>query len=287
MDARIDHVVKEVSRGRVFALLPDETQQQIQALSQDDLQEGARRVMTRPMPGDVSQAGRLLLNPCLAVQWISMFEELRLPAPLKLFEACAGGSDPVILAAEIYTAGRAEYTTINLNRKLAGELRGRLGKLRLRARIIEDHVEQAHNHIPRGSMDVACFHHAINDILQTAVSEPRGLDTRDIDWWTEERQMIEWLGDDYASGRLDDYARPALLNAVRRAIEMVRPGGYILFDHWTWDAHRQMSWFPWELFCSLIPLAREWIQEAGLPLVERPLKGRNPRWWACFRVLGS
>lgn len=280
----LDRIVHEVTQGRVFDLLPDETQAQIRALSEEEVREGARRVMTRPQPGDVSQAGRLLLNPCLAVQWLSAFEELGLPRPLRVFEPCAGSSDPVILATDLYTDGDADYTTINLNRPLADELWNKLAKVRIRVQIIEDDATRADAHLKPGSVDIACFHHAINDILQTAVAEPRGMDTRFVDWWPNERQMIEWLAEEERAGRLGERARPALMQAVQQAVHLVEPGGVLLFDHWTWEAHREMDWFPWELFCNMIPLARKWIREAGLPVRERPLAGRDPQWWMCLQV---
>src|SRR5207248_7362470 len=96
-DSMIDRMVHEVTQGAVFGLLPDETQAQIQALTEEQVRDGALRVMTRPQPGDVSQSGRLLMNPCLAVQWLAAFEELALPRDLRVFEPCAGGSEPVVL----------------------------------------------------------------------------------------------------------------------------------------------------------------------------------------------
>jgi hypothetical protein len=282
-DALVALAVEEVRRGRVYALLPDATQTQIAALTPDELRAGAVRTFSRPMPGEVSQAGRLLLNPCLAVQWLAAFEELGLPRALRVFEPCAGASEPVVLAAEIYSGGTADYTTLNLNRPLAAQLREKLGKVRSRVRIIEDEAQRARTHLKPGSVDVACFHHAVNDLLQTAVSEPRGMDTRIVDWWPNERQMIEWLAEEHRAGQLDARARPALVQAVREATDLVRPGGYLLFDHWTWHGHQAMDWFPWELFCDLIPLAREWIFAAGLPLEEVSMDGAEPRWWISLR----
>ncbi|MCC6728139.1 MAG: hypothetical protein IT208_02245 [Chthonomonadales bacterium] len=276
--------VEEVGGGRVFELLPEAAREDVAALSEEQLRDGAWRALTRPMPGDTAQSARLLLNPCLTVQWLAAFEELKLPPTLRVFEPCAGGSEPVIYAAELYTNGRGSYVTLNLNRPLAAELRGKLGKVRMDARVIEDNTLNAAAHLEPGTFDVACFHHAINDILQTAVAEPRGMDTRTVDWWPNERQMIEWLADDAANGRLDERARPALVEAVRAAIELVGAGGWILFDHWTWESHRSVQWLPWELYCDLVPLARRWIAQAGLPVEERPLAGRDARWWMCLRV---
>src|SRR5437660_1047664 len=128
MEALIERTVREVRGGHVHALLPDETQSRIDTLSFEEIRAGAIRTFTRPIPGDTSQASRLLLNPCLAVQWLAAFEELNLPRNLRVYEPCAGGSEPVILAAEIYSSGQGQYTTVNLNRILAAELRGKVDK---------------------------------------------------------------------------------------------------------------------------------------------------------------
>jgi SAM-dependent methyltransferase len=280
---RIHH---EVSQGAVFGLLPDETQARIRELPDEAVWTAARNVLTRPQPGDASQAGRLLLNPCLAASWLVAFEGLDLPRSLSVFEPCAGSSEPVILASEVYSAGTGRYTTVNLNRPLAAELRGKLGKLRMPLDIIEDNAADLAHPLPPDSVDIACFHHAVNDILQTAVSEPRGIDTATIDWWPNERRMIEWLGEDDVAGRLDEYARPALVSVIRNAVEMVKPGGVLLFDHWTWEAHRNVDWFPWGLFNRLIPLARAWVLAEDLPVVEVPLPGRDPQWWMCLTKAG-
>jgi hypothetical protein len=281
----VDRTVEEVARGDVFALLPDEVQAQVRAQSESDVRDAAARTLVRPMSANPAQAARALLNPCLTVQWLAAFEELGLPRNMRVFEPCSGGSEPVLYATEVYTRGGGAYTTINLNRPLAAELRGKIGKVRMPVRIIEDNTLNAGTHLQPRSFDAACFHHAVNDILQTAVSEPRGMDTSTVDWWPNERQMIEWLAEDAEAGRLGDRARPALLGAVMQAIWLVGPGGWLLFDHWTWEAHRNSDWLPWELFCDLIPLARRWIAEAGLPVTEVPLVGRDPQWWMCLRVV--
>jgi SAM-dependent methyltransferase len=279
----LDRITNEVMQGSIFKILPDDIQEQISLLTREQVQEGARGIIVRPQPGDASQAGRLLLNPCLAVSWLGVFEELNLPKPLKIFEPCAGSSEPIILASEIYTNGEADYTTVNLNRPLAEELKAKLSKLKMRIQIIEDDVSRADIKFAVEGADIACFHHAINDILQTSVSEPRGMNTRTVDWWPNERQMIEWLAADIEAGKIDEYAKPALLQAVKHAVRLVKPGGYLVFDHWTWEGHRKLDWFPWELYCNLIPMAREWIHGAGLPIKERSLSGRDPQWWMCFQ----
>jgi hypothetical protein len=283
----LERILHEVTHGRVFDVLPDPTQERVQALTPEELQEGVRHALTRPMPradgARATEAGRVLMNACLAAQWLEIFEGLALPRALRVFEPCAGSSEPVVLATEIYSDGAGEYTTLNLNRPLARQLREKIGKVRIPVRNIEDDAGRAGDHLEHGTFDAACFHHAINDLLQTAVAEPRGMNTREIDWWANEREMIEWLAEEAAAGQLDARALPALMGAVRQAVNLVRPGGILLFDHWTWEGHRPLPWFPWDLFCDLISLTRRSILQAGLPLEEIALPGRDPRWWMAWR----
>lgn len=283
----VERMVQEVSPGGdVFAQLSEETQAQVRVLTVEEVRGAAERMESRPIPAGNTEAGRLLMNPLLTVQWRALFEALDLPHRLALYEPCVGSSEPVIMAADLYCDGAANYTALNLNRALAAQLRPKLGKIRSEVRIIEENADQVREHLAPGSLDVACFHHAINDLLQTAVSEPRGMDTSTVDWWPNERQMIEWLAEEYAADRLEGRGKPALLTAFRDATELVRPGGHLLVDHWTWLGHKEQAWFPWELFCDLIPLAREWLAETDLPLEEIPIEGRDPQWWICLRKTG-
>ena len=151
-------------------------------------------------------------------------------------------------------------------------------------RSIEDHAQKALTYIPPNSLDVACFHHAVNDILQTAVAEPRGMDTAGIDWFPNERQMIQWLAEDVKAGRLEQRGKPELMQIVADAARLVRPGGFLLFDHYNWCRFAGVPWFPWELFFNLIPMTRRWIAESGWPLSEVRLEGMDPQWWLVLQA---
>lgn len=55
-----------------------------------------------------------------------------------------------------------------------------------------------------GSTHVAWFHHATNDIPQTAIAEAHGMDTAELDWWPHERQVIELMAvEHYVAGPAD------------------------------------------------------------------------------------
>ncbi|MCY3023466.1 MAG: hypothetical protein NTW87_31185 [Planctomycetota bacterium] len=187
-------------------------------------------------------------------------------------------------ATEAYSGGKATYQTINLNRRLREQLQQKIAHLKMSIRVIEDNAQRALAHLPPRSFDVACFHHAVNDILQTAAAEPRGMDTTSVDWFPNERQMIEWLAEDAMAGRLDKRGRPELMQIVQDTAQLVRPGGYLLLDHWNWCKFIGVAWFPWELFYNLIPMTRRWVAESGLRLLEVRLEGVDPQWWLILQV---
>ncbi len=252
-------------------------------MSREELRRAVGLGLQRPQPGDIPHS-QFVRRSVHAAQYRELFERWELPQELAVYEPCVGGSYPVILAVEAHSGGQGEYATVNLNRRLRAELGDSIGHLRLAVRVVEGNAMAATEYLPADSFDAACFHHAINDILQTAVSEPRGMDTATVDWWPNERQMIEWLAEDFAADRLEERGRPELLRIVEGAVELVRPGGYLVFDHWTWLGHGDQEWFPWELFCDLIPMARRWIAASGLPVTEVELPGADPLWWMFFRV---
>jgi hypothetical protein len=96
--------------------------------------------------------------------------------------------------------------------------------------------------------------------------------------------MIEWLAEDGDVGRLEKCGKPELIRIVGDAVRLVRPGGFLIFDHFNWCRFIGVSWFPWDLFYNLIPMTRQWIAESGLPLSEVALEGLDPQWWMALRV---
>ena len=278
-----ERVVREISEGSIFQHLGEPCRTELKAVPREELAGAVAAVLSRPQPRHMPYA-RFVADAVYAAQYYEVFGALDLPHPLTIYEPCVGGSDPVILAAEAYSNGQAHYVTVNLNRPLREELQRKISHLNLSARIIDDNAQQTLTHLEPNRFDVACFHHAINDILQTAVSEPRGMDTTTVDWWPNERRMIEWLAEDFAAGRIEERGKPELLEIIGNAVELVRSGGTLVFDHWTGLAHRDQDWFPWELFCDLVPMTRRWIAESDLPVAEVKLPNVDPQWWMFLRV---
>lgn len=272
-------VAHEISNGAIYRCLGEEARRELAGTA--DIPEKVVGALQNPKPLDICMP---VFNAVLAAQYYEVFEELQPPRTMAVYEPCVGASCPVILATEAYGGGEASYMTINLNRKLREELRPKIAHLKTPIRIVEDNAQRALEHLEPGSYDVACFHHAVNDILQTAVSEPRGMDTTAVDWFPNERQMIEWLAEDAKAGILDQRGKPELMQIVSDATRLVRPGGYLLFDHWNWCKFIGVEWFPWELFYNLIPTTRRWIAESGLPLAEIRREGVDPQWWMILQV---
>ena len=272
-------VTQEIAAGAIYGCLDPAARQEMAGIQ--DIAAKVVGALQQPKPLDICMP---VLNAVLAAQYYEVFEALQSPREMAVYEPCVGASNPVILACEAYSGGRASYLTINLNRPLRAQLQSKIGHLKMPIRIIEDNAQRALEHLPPQSFDLACFHHAVNDILQTAVSEPRGMDTTAVDWFPHERQMIEWLAEDANAGRLEQRGRPELLQIVGAAVRLVRPGGYLLFDHWNWCRFIGVDWFPWDLFYNLIPLTRRWIAASGLPLAEVRLEGVDPQWFMILRV---
>jgi hypothetical protein len=276
-----DHarMAREISEGAIHRVLGPAARAELNAI--EDIATKVIGALEHPKPLDISLP---VFNAVLAAQYYEIFEALQPPRSMALYEPCVGASDPVMLAAEAYSGGDARYVTMNLNRWLREQLREKTAHLKMSVRVIEDNAQRALEILAPRSFDVACFHHAVNDILQTAVSEPRGMDTTQIDWFQSERQMIEWLAEDAKASRLEQRGKPEFLQIVAGAIRMARPGGFLIFDHWNWRKFIGVEWFPWDLFYNLIPLARRWITESGLPLTEIPLAGVDQQWWMILRL---
>lgn len=273
-------VTLEISEEAIYQVLDVSAQNELAKI--EDLEEKVKGALSNPKPLDICMP---VFDAVLAAQYYELFMALQVSREMIIYEPCVGASNPVILAAEAYSNGKAEYTAINLNCKLREQLQSKISHLRMNIRIIEDHAQKAMDYHATGSFDVACFHHAVNDILQTAVSEPRGMDTKQIEWFSCERQMIEWLAEDAEAGFLEQRGKPELMKIVGDAGNLVRSGGFLIFDHYNWCRFLGVSWFPWDLFYNLIPITRQWIEERKLPVREVCLEGVDPQWWLILQVI--
>ncbi|MCC6443751.1 MAG: hypothetical protein IT210_09895 [Armatimonadetes bacterium] len=256
----------------------EDFRQEIAALSDDELVTVLQEEEARPMPIASLPHPKRLSFAVLTLQWLSAYRAVGLPEDARLLEVCAGGSPPALIALYLHTQNRGRYTGINLNRPLTAQFKDEVAHLPVEAEIIEENAIRVGERFQPGSLNAVAFHHAVNDILQTAVAEPRGIDTRTVDWWPHEMTMISWLAEVAGGGRWEK-GKPELLACIKAALAVTEPGGWLIFDHFTWDGHRKNPEFPARLFHDMIPLTRRWMQESGLPCQEVVFEGFDPQWW--------
>lgn len=278
-----NQVIDDITEGPIFEKLQKQIQEAVSNIPHNELKQAVTDLLCRPQPNPILHA-RILSNLVYADQYYQIFNALRLPRQLSVYEPCVGGSDPVIVAAEAYSDDQANYLSMNLNRILREELGRKISHLKSNINIIDENAQKVFDHFTPNSVDISCFHHAVNDALQTAVSEPRGMDTAKIEWWSNERQMLEWMGEDFASGSIEKRGKKELIEIIKGAVELTRSGGYLVFDHWVSMYYREQDWFPWKPFYDLVPITRRWIKESDLPVTEFQLPNVDPQWWMFLRV---
>lgn len=276
----IKRVIQEIQRGDISQALSDDVKAEIDAISQEDLFKKVTLALQHPKP-DVPL---FILDIVHAAEFYLVFEELGMPKNLSVYEPGVGGCDPVVIATEAYSSGLGNYLTINLNKDLQNELAGKIDHHKISIRIIQDNAQQALKHLEPNTFDIACFNHSINDILQTVVSEHRGMDTVNIDWFSNEQQMIEWLTEDFADGSINSRGKPELIEIITTTLKLMRPGGYMVLCHNNYEFIKDKDWFPWQLYWDLIPITREWIKQADLPVKEVTLPGFESQWWMFLEI---
>jgi hypothetical protein len=264
-------------------LLPDE-RDALARYSREELLHGTRQLLTRPMPLGQTEAARAISGPILAAQWTALFADLDLPREAFVAEVCAGGSPPVLLGLCAHTEGRGRYVGVNLNRRLGAQLQERAAPLPLEATFIEANALNLLDHVAPGSADAVAFHHAVNDILQTAVADVEQVDTLDLEWWGGERSLIEHMRAFDEAGRLEEVGWEALRRIIAAGVAAVRPGGFLPFDHWTFEGYRTEEWFPWQLFTEMIPRTRGLA--AAFPVREVTPACLDPQWWMVWQKVG-
>ena len=275
----IQRIAKLISVGAIYGVLNEELQATVAALTANDMVDKIQGTIGYP-----SRFTQPFWALVLAAQYYALFEVLDLPKAHAVYEPGAGAEPPVLIASTAFGEGRSRYTTINLNQQLHAKLMNALQDRSLNHRIIADNAQAAFDYLEPSTIDIACFNHSINDILQTAVAEAKGMDTAIVDWFAEERQMIEWLDAAFRSNTIETVGKKELLQIIGDTATLVRSGGYLIFFHCVFEGMQELTWFPWEFYSDLIPITRNWIRASTLPLEEVYLPNIDPRWWMILKV---
>ncbi|MDH7569990.1 MAG: class I SAM-dependent methyltransferase [Armatimonadota bacterium] len=272
-----EDLLELVLEGPLERLWTAEERERLGRFTPCELLAGAREMLARPQPAHPSPAARAVNGPILAAQWLALFRDLDLPRDAFVVEVCAGGSPPVVLALAAHAPNRGRYVGVNLNRGLGEQLRARAAALPVDALFVEANARRLGDYVGHATADCVAFHHAVNDILQTAVADAEGIDTVDLEWWPNERRLIELTAAYEKAGLLHSVGWETVREIAAAAAQAVKPGGYLLFDHWTSGGYLNAEWFPKTLFSEMIPHTRALLCPLALREVTPPHLERQ--WW--------
>ena len=132
------------------------------------------------------------------------------------------------------------------------------------------------------TFDFITFHHAINDIIQTIIAEIEGIDTENCDWWEKEPEMLQAVMKHHREGTLKYSTYNSFIKLIQVCTQVLMPGGYMIFDNCSFAGYDDIG-YSTEFHDSYINMAREWINESGLPLKEVKVDGYNGKWWLILR----
>ncbi len=255
---------------------------QFRRLSAPDLTSVFEEVMGSPVGGPVHRRFGVSSPSAFwlyyTAAWCTLFEELQLPSTGVLLEAAAGDTTYVPEALAVYGGGAGRYVTANLNRDLTQSFLAQTKALTLDVQVVEDNADQIPRYFPPGTFALVAFQHAVNDLIQTIVADRHGIDTVSNSWWSVLPSMVRLVMDYHADGRLETIAAPALIAVLRSVCDVTVDGGYLVFNHCVFQMDLDAG-YSQELYGSLIPLARRWVQESDLPLQIVERDWLDSQWW--------
>ena len=85
-----EQVARDIAHGPIYEKLQRQTQAEVKAIPQDELVEAVTSWLCRPQPRGIPH-GRILPNLVYAAQYQEVFDVLKLPGQLSIYEPCAGG----------------------------------------------------------------------------------------------------------------------------------------------------------------------------------------------------
>jgi hypothetical protein len=216
------------------------------------------------------------------IAWRDLFVKLKLPANLSVYEIATGDTICVPQAMNIFTHD-GKYVTLNINKELSQSFISKTENLDVDIRIIEDNGVNILNYYAENTFNVVAFQHAVNDIVQTIFADQLGLDTLNNNWWEIEMQMAGAAYRSYLAGTLKRDAGEQFIDIIRVCARSLQQGGYLIFNNATWNRVYNPEDYSLEFHSMYIPIAREWIAEAGLGLEEVDIAGYDKTWWMILK----
>ena len=246
-----------------------------------ELEKHLERVMTSPIKY-INNFDRPLYQIYFTAAWSNLFKFLHKDKQIELMEVASGDANYILNALDNYSSEFGSYITFNINKSLTNNLKTKNAQKSVQIKVIEDNGMNALKYFDENSFDFIGFHHAINDIIQTIIAEIEGIDTENCDWWGKEPDMLHAVMKHYKQGTLKTNAYDSFIKLIDVCTQVLMPGGYMIFDNCSFVGYDDIG-YSTEFHNSYINMAREWINESGLPLKEITVDGYNSKWWLILR----
>jgi hypothetical protein len=218
------------------------------------------------------------------MKWIQALHTIGVNTPVTLLEIGAGDTDmiPQILAKK-YKHPDTCYITANMNKKLTASFKEKTKNLPIRINVIEDAAQNINEYVSGEKFDMIAFEHSVNDILQAMLAERKGIDTTNEDWWQVLPQMIDIIKQEYLNNTLETSVKNEFLALVHSCLEVLKPGGYIIINHFMYQYDLNLGYNP-DLWNNMLPIVRKWINsmEGGTEIF---FDSFDIQWWLFYKKI--
>ena len=136
------------------------------------------------------------------------------------------------------------------------------------------------------SFDLIALHHAVGELIESAVAEAEGIGGFTPDPEQVRGQVVRALRAYHRSGELEDAARPRFLRALTGLSRTLSRAGRIVMSHHVLESDLMLG-HPLDAYTDYLTMARRWVSEAGLPFQEVSADGLPRQWWLCLALAGA
>lgn len=265
--------LKEATTPDVTDILPDFDQQEWSSLAVEERSKILENLLQKPVDNF-----SVMYRWYFRKKWFEALDSAGVAAPVTLLEIGAGDGDmlPNLLAKK-FSHKDTRYLTANMNKQLTASLKAKTAGLPIQLSVIEDEARNICQYIENEKIDVIVFEHSVNDILQTILAEREGIDTTHENWWDILSKMIEIIKQEYLKNTLETSARDEFLGLIRSCLDILKPGGYIIINHFMYQYDLDLGYEP-DLWNNMLPIARQWISRVE-GAREVSFEGFDPQWW--------
>jgi len=278
----LDDVKLWMQRARnneVGYLLTNEDEALLRNMTDEQLENDIEILFSCPVAQDpVTKDYGVVYRWYFLAKWADALKAAKSDAPLKVFEVAPGANDKIPQAiAKYFEHPQTSYVTANVDKKLTAGLKRKTAGLPIHINIIEDAAQNIKSYIGEELFDVIAFEHSVNDILYAILGERAGVDMENAYWFDIVQQLTDITTAEYENGTFEANAKPAFLALMQSCLDILKPGGYIVINHFMYKNDLDRGINP-ELWRDMLPIVREWIKE--LPEGrEVQMNGFNTHWW--------